>query len=200
MSRTDWAKASASNFKYNALVSDCCQPFACLYMNCAKKRSAACFEWIVQGAIGSFFAIGFLLIAASLVRADDKQFAQDLVTPEMTHDEPAAGRRVYQVAPEYVGTEVYHALYLPVDWEPGKGYPVIIEYTGNRFAECGSSGEVKDANLGYGLTGGKGFLWISMPYIEQGGQRNSVTWWGDRQATVDYCKTKPAENLQVVWR
>ncbi len=89
--------------------------------------------------------------------ADDNLTTKDLVTPEMTHDEPAAGRRVHQVAPEYSGTEVYHALYLPVDWEPGKSYPVIIEYTGNRFAECCSSGEVKDANLGYGLTGGKGF-------------------------------------------
>jgi hypothetical protein len=107
----------------------------------------------------------------------------------MTTDEPAAGRRVRQVAPEYKGTEVYHALYLPVDWKPGDKYPVIIEYTGNRFAESGSTGEVKDANLGYGLTGGEGFIWVSMPYIEKGGQRNAVLWWGDKQATVDYCKT-----------
>ncbi len=107
----------------------------------------------------------------------------------MTTDEPAAGRRVRQVAPEYKGTEVYHALYLPVDWQPGDKYSLIIEYTGNRFAESGSTGEVKDANLGYGLTGGKGFIWVSMPYIEKGGQRNAVLWWGDKQATVDYCKT-----------
>ena len=107
----------------------------------------------------------------------------------MTSEEPAAGKRVRQVAPEYEGTEVYHALYLPVNWKAGGKYSVIVEYTGNKFPACGSTGEVKGANLGYGLSGGKDFIWVSMPYIEKGGKRNAVTWWGDRQATVDYCKT-----------
>lgn len=135
------------------------------------------------------------VLAASLVcgtrvlDADEPSRPDDLVTPAMTTEEPAAGRRVRQVAPEYQGTQVYHALYLPVDWKPGKKYPVIVEYTGNKFAECGSTGEVKDANLGYGLTGGRGFIWVSMPYVEVGRQKNAVTWWGDRQATIDYCKT-----------
>ncbi len=115
--------------------------------------------------------------------------ASDLVTPDMTAGKPAAGRRVRQVAPEYEGSEVHHALYLPVDWKPGGKYSVMVEYTGNKYAACGSTGEVKDANLGYGLTGGKGFIWVSMPYIEKGGKQNAVTWWGDKQATVDYCKT-----------
>ncbi len=113
----------------------------------------------------------------------------DLVTPPMTDDAPAAGLRVRQVAPEYQGTEVYHALYLPIDWKPGRTYPVIVEYTGNRAPFCNSTGEVKDANLGYGLTGGEGFIWITMPYVQQGGKENALTWWGDRQATIDYCKT-----------
>jgi hypothetical protein len=29
---------------------------------------------------------------------------------------------------------------------------------------------------------------VSMPYVEKGRKMNAVTWWGDRQATVDYCK------------
>lgn len=115
--------------------------------------------------------------------------AKDLVTPEMTLEEPAAGRRVRQVAPEYEGTEVYHALYLPTDWMPGGNYPVIVEYTGNYFPKSGSTGEVKDANLGYGLSGGEGFIWVSMPYIQEGGKENALTWWGDTEATVEYCKT-----------
>ncbi|MFT5300538.1 MAG: hypothetical protein ACI814_001316 [Mariniblastus sp.] len=134
--------------------------------------------------------IGFLSLAPPAIHAAaDESKTTDLVTPEMTTDEPAAGQRVRQVAQEYEGTEVYHALYLPVDWKPGGKYPVIVEYTGNQWAKCGSSGEVKDANLGYGLTGGKDFIWVSMPYVEQGGQKNAVRWWGDRQATIDYCKT-----------
>ncbi len=134
-------------------------------------------------------AMGITLYVASSILADDKPTTRDLVTPEMTEDQPAAGRRVRQVAAEYSGTEVYHALYLPVDWKPGGKYPLIVEYTGNRFAESGSTGEVKDANLGYGLTGGKDFIWVSMPYIEKGGKQNAVLWWGDKQATVEYCKT-----------
>ncbi|NNJ27380.1 hypothetical protein [Alienimonas chondri] len=113
---------------------------------------------------------------------------ETLVTPAMTDDAPAAGRSVRQTAPEYAGTAVYHALYLPIDWTPDGVYPVIVEYTGNKYPACGSTGEAKDANLGYGLTGGKGFIWVSMPYVARDGRRNEVTWWGDRQATVDYCK------------
>lgn len=112
----------------------------------------------------------------------------DLVTPVMTDEEPAAGKRVRQVAPEYQSTDVYHSLFLPVDWKPGGKYPVIVEYTGNKFPPGRGSGEVKDANLGYGISGGRGFIWVTMPYVEKGRKRNAVTWWGDRQATVDYCK------------
>ena len=130
-----------------------------------------------------------LISAARVGVADEKRLANDLVTPEMVDAEPAAGKRVRQVAPEYRETEVYHTLYLPIDWKPGGNYPVIVEYTGNKFAQCGSTGEVKDANLGYGMSGGREFIWVSMPYIEMGRQQNAVTWWGDTQATIDYCKT-----------
>jgi hypothetical protein len=113
----------------------------------------------------------------------------DLVTPAMTDGLPGAGLRVRRVAPEYEGTDVYHSLYLPVDWKPGGRYPVIVEYTGNKFPPGKGSGEVKDANLGFGMSGGRGFIWVVMPYVAKGRKENAVTWWGDRQATVDYCKT-----------
>ena len=112
----------------------------------------------------------------------------DLVTPAMMNGAPGPGKRVRQVAPEYADTDVYHALYLPVDWKLGFTYPVIVEYTGNRWAACQSTGEVKDANLGYGMSGGRGFIWVSMPYVAEGRKENAVTWWGDKQATVDYCR------------
>ena len=114
--------------------------------------------------------------------------SSDLVTPAMTQEDPAPGKRVRQVAPEYKGTKVYHTLYLPTDWQKAKHCPVLVEYTGNKFPACGSTGEVKGANLGYGLIGGEGFIWVSMPYIQKGKKENAVTWWGDRQATIDYCK------------
>ena len=115
--------------------------------------------------------------------------AEDLTTPVMEEGKPGPGLRVRQVAKEYAGTQVYHALYLPSDWKPGGKYPVLVEYTGNRSPKHGSTGEVKDANLGFGLTGGKQFIWVAMPYVAKDGQRNALNWWGDREATIDYCKT-----------
>lgn len=144
------------------------------------------------GRTGTLCIVALVLVGTSFastnVPADERPIPADLVTPAMTDEEPAAGRRVRLTAPEYEGTDVYHALYLPTDWKPGGSYPVIVEYTGNKFPACGSTGEVEDANLGYGLTDGRGFIWVSMPYVEQGGARNAVTWWGDRERTIDYCK------------
>lgn len=114
--------------------------------------------------------------------------AEDLVTPSMLDAEPAPGLRVRQIAPEYAGTEVYHSLYLPIDWTSEGRFPVLVEYTGNKFPTSGSTGEVKDANLGYGMSGGVGYIWIVMPYIEVGREKNALNWWGDHEATVDYCK------------
>ena len=135
------------------------------------------------------FAQGGWLAGTAKLWADAPDKKNDLVTPEMTTGEPAAGKRVRQTAPEYQGTEVYHTLYLPTNWKPGGIYPVIVEYTGNRAPKYNSSGKAKDANLGYGITGGKNFIWVTMPYIDKDGKKNALNWWGDRQATVNYCKT-----------
>ena len=116
----------------------------------------------------------------------------DLTTPKMVVGAPAAGKRVRQTLPQYEGTAVYHALYLPTDWRAGGRYPVIVEYAGNgpyrnRYGDT-SAGTVEGSNLGYGLTGGKGFLWLCLPYVNAAKKRNQAQWWGDVAATVAYCK------------
>ena len=60
--------------------------------------------------------------------------------------------------------EVYHLLYLPKDWQPGKRYPVIVEYAGNgpyqnRFGDI-STGHPEGSKMGYGITGGRGYLGV----------------------------------------
>lgn len=145
-----------------------------------KRRGTGMREWL---------AAVVLLACACLAGAEEKADSKDLVTPPMTEEEPGPGRRVRQVAPEYRGTEVHHALYLPVDWKAGGKCPVLVEYTGNRSPRHGSTGRVGDANLGFGLSGGKGFIWVTFPYVGKDGKENALTWWGDRQATIDYCKT-----------
>ena len=93
--------------------------------------------------------------------------------------------------PSYRDTEVYHALYLPTDWEAGKRFPVIVEYAGNgsysnRFGDV-CDGKVESCKLGYGASGGKGFIWVCAPYISSDHLRNQLQWWGDIEATVGYC-------------
>lgn len=94
-------------------------------------------------------------------------------------------------APEYAGTQVYHMLYLPTDWKPGRRYPVIVEYPGNgnyrnAFGDV-STGQPEGCALGYGLTAGRGAIWLCLPFIDRSGQRNEISWWGDMGATLDYC-------------
>ena len=120
--------------------------------------------------------------------------AEVLVVPAMTMEPPAAGRRVRQTAPEYAGTEVHHSLYLPPDWKAdwktsNQHWPMIVEYTGNYAPTLGSTGEVGNAALGFGLCGGQGYLWVVMPYVARDHRHNERTWWGDEEATVQYCKT-----------
>ena len=55
----------------------------------------------------------------------------DLTIPLLTKGKPAAGKRVKQTHPGWEYTQVYHVIYLPKDWNPGKRYPVIVEYAGN---------------------------------------------------------------------
>lgn len=110
----------------------------------------------------------------------------------MTEDEPAAGKRVRQTLPEWRGTGVHHALYLPRDWRPGRSYPVLVEYAGNgnyrnKYGDV-SLGTVAGSNLGYGISGGEGFLWVSMPFVDAPAKTNALTWWGDVDATLDYCR------------
>ena len=116
----------------------------------------------------------------------------DLAVPPMTEGQPAPGKRVRQVADEYKGTNVHHALYLPTDWTKGGRYPVIVEYAGNgpyrdRLGDV-CTGLVEDCHLGYGISGGKGFIWVCLPYISKDHKSNQRQWWGDANATADYCK------------
>ena len=122
---------------------------------------------------------------------DIRSVAPDLVTPAMVDGEPGPGRRARQSIPAYGGTAVHHALYLPRDWTARRRYPVIAEYAGNgnyknNYGDI-SNGTVDGSNLGYGLSGGAGFIWICLPYVNPAGA-NETIWWGDADATAAYAR------------
>jgi predicted esterase len=122
-----------------------------------------------------------------LVSVISSVFAAETPRPPMTEGEPAPGRFVRQTAEEYRGTNVHHALHLPVNWERGKTYPVIVEYAPNQWQEF--SGNVEGCRLGYGLSGGRDFLWLVLPYVDPVKGENVTKWWGDEDATARYCRT-----------
>ncbi len=162
-----------------------------------KKASDGILQLGKDGYIEASYGLGYMkkvdrIDLQGFVMPRAKQLAETvterLVTPEMTDGKPAAGKRVRQAPPEYEGTNVFHSLYLPPNWTSGKKYPVIVEYTGNKWSGSKSTGKIADANLGYGLTGGKDFIWVVLPCVETGRKENAVVWWGDLQATIDYCK------------
>ena len=132
-----------------------------------------------------------LLMLSGILAITDSD-KNNLQLPPLEIGPASPGKRSVVVPTEYKGTDVHHILYLPTDWDPewqkkGLSWPVIIEYTGNKYPTSGSSGEVEGAALGYGLSDGK-YIWAVLPFVAKDHIHNEVTWWGDEQATVEYAK------------
>jgi hypothetical protein len=140
-------------------------------------------DFMSKAAISSVL---IALIVSCVSAMDVMNVPPDLTTPSVTIGDPAPGKRVRQTNKNYIETEIYHALYLPTDWEKGKKFPVIVEYSGNKWQK--SHGTVDECDLGYGISGGKGVIWVCMPFVDKNKGKNSGQWWGDVEATVDYCK------------
>ena len=115
----------------------------------------------------------------------------DLVVPPIHDGDPGPGQRVRQSLDGYRDTQIHHLLYLPVNWQKGGSYPVIMEYPGNRSGP--HSGRVDSCMLGYGVSGGNGVIWVSLPFVGKKRLKPALNWWGDAEATVEYCKQAVAE-------
>jgi hypothetical protein len=134
----------------------------------------------------------FLCLAAASLLANElpdiRTVPSDLEVPALSAGPPAAGKRVK------VGL---HVLYLPTDWKPSAKMPVIVELAGNgrytnKFGDV-SNGLPEGSNLGYGLSAGRGFIWLCSPYLNEKGDEIAITWWGnpptyDPQPTLKYLR------------
>jgi hypothetical protein len=117
----------------------------------------------------------------------------DLRVPVTESTAPSAGKRVRATTGGWEGSAVHHTLYLPEDWRADRRFPVFVEFAGNggyanKLGDT-SDGTVEGAMLGYGLSAGRGCLWIVLPFVEvvKGEKRNAVKWWGDVAETKRYC-------------
>jgi hypothetical protein len=127
---------------------------------------------------------------AAATLPDIRSVAPDLIVPELMTGAPAPGRRVKSQLPGY-GDGVYHITYLPSDWRPRRRYPIIVEYAGNgnfsnQYGDV-STGVPEGSNLGYGISAGRGHIWLCLPYVDPAAGRNATVWWGSPDATVNYC-------------
>jgi predicted esterase len=112
---------------------------------------------------------------------DISKVPNDLVCPKITDGEAAPGKRVKDYLPEYKDTKLYHAVYLPKNWQKNKKYPVIIEYAGNGYSS-------ERSVLGYGISGGVDVICVNMPFVNKNKKSSTSSWWGDLDATLAYCK------------
>jgi hypothetical protein len=136
--------------------------------------------------------IAIALLASIVALTQAAGDVSDLVLPLISPGSPAAGIRAAVTPPEYNGSAVHHMLYLPPDWcadwkAKNRHWPVIVEYTGNKYPPTGSTGKVEDAALGFGISGGR-FIWAVMPFVSEDHRHNEDSWWGDVTATVEYAK------------
>jgi hypothetical protein len=147
----------------------------------------------------SFLAAAVILLCASVAfpdPADIRDVEADLQVPAIL-SKPAAGKRSKETLADWADTDVYHVVYLPTDWRPNRRFPVLVEYAGNGPYKNGfgdvSTGRVEGSKLGYGISGGRGFIWVCLPYLNNDGMANVRSWWGDRprydpRPTIKYCK------------
>ena len=121
---------------------------------------------------------------------DISAVAKELSIPKTSAGAPAAGERVRETTPGWDADEVHHMLWLPEDWKPGVTYPVIFEYPGNGGHSDDFDGTPESCGLGYGLTAGRGYIWVSLPFIEVTEKKRSIAkeWWGDVEETKRYCR------------
>lgn len=128
---------------------------------------------------------------------DIRSVPADLEVPALSEGAPAAGKRVKHVLEGWKSTALYNVLYLPTDWKPGVKMPVIVELAGNGNFRSKqgdvSTGVPEGSNLGYGLSAGKGFIWLCVPYVNGKGDEIAITWWGtpptyDPQPTLKHLR------------
>lgn len=130
--------------------------------------------------------------ALELVLVDDHPVCPP--RPPLTDGELAPGAFVRVVAPEYAGTGVYHGVYLPPDWTPGRRYPVIVESPCNKYGTF--TGKVDDTRLGYHIAGCRSYIYIVVPYIKA--KANLDYGWGELDTNLAYWQLNVRRTLEAV--
>lgn len=118
-----------------------------------------------------------------------------LHVPAVEEGAPAPGKRVRYRLPGDEPTGISCTLNLPEDWQPGRKYPVIVEFPGNVFLgpACYSTGLPDQCVIGYGITQGKGAICVSLPFVDRAAGTIVIDGWGNADDTADHAVRMVAE-------
>lgn len=146
------------------------------------------------------FVLGFVLtlylaISAEAQSVDDKYsidpkgrhpdvlvYDRIFEKPDISEGTPQAGKLVRQYLTGLEDHDLHHLLYLPTNWSPTQRFPVIFEYNGQ-----GAYVDQTAAN-GFGISGGRDFIWVVLPYVSEDNLSETNDWWGKKENTVEYAK------------
>jgi hypothetical protein len=115
--------------------------------------------------------------------------------PAIEDGPPSPGKRVrYRLAGDET-SGIYCVLNLPEDWQPGKNYPVIVEYPGNIFfgPQCFSSGLPDQCVIGYGMTKGRGAICLGLPFVNRATGTIAEDGWGNADDTAEHAMRMVSE-------
>ncbi len=158
---------------------------------------------------GLLTALCVLVFACSSAISQDapdiSSVEPDLTLPPLEDGEPRPGKRVKQSLAGYDSSRVYHVVCLPSNYDERTRYPVIVEYAGNggyrnRFGDT-SDGVPEGSKLGYGISAGRDFIWVCLPFVTGDGCCIARQWWGSPpefspENTVTYAKLAVADLKQ----
>ncbi len=119
---------------------------------------------------------------AQTLLPDLRTIEADIRVPSAEEKEAGPGQRCFVKLADSKW-QVPYILYLPRNWDRSRKWPVFVELPGNggyRDAngdEC--TGLPQDCNMGYGLTEGRDWLWVCLPFLNADGSKVAIQWWGD---------------------
>ena len=133
-------------------------------------------------AVATVVLTGCRLLFAQAEFPDLRTIPPDVSVPQAKAGAAAAGRRTF-VRLEGQPAEICYVLSLPDGWDPTRRWPLFVELPGNGgYRDANGdrcSGLPEDCAMGHGLTEGRDWIWVCLPFLNGDGSAIARQWWGD---------------------
>jgi hypothetical protein len=130
--------------------------------------------------LGWLFLFVNSLIFGNLA-AGAKPYPKDV--PAVVEGAPEPGIRVRVYLEAY--PHAYYVLYLPYNFDDKLAHPLIFESPANP-TRLDPWGYPEETVLGFGLSEGYDFIWVSVPFVDEGGHMIKFVWGNSPETTVNF--------------